>query len=82
MADKEAALAIMAAAIGLAGLLLVFSGFLLVRAAEFQTRRGDIYRTIAKSALVPLLAAFFCTALATWAAQGNEWAQKQLYLSF
>ena len=82
MAEKDVALAILGAAIGLAGLLLVFAGFLLVRAAEFQTRRGDIYRTIAKAALVPLLAAFACTALATLAAQGSEWAQRHLYLSF
>jgi hypothetical protein len=82
LAEKDVALAILGAAIGLAGLLLVFAGFLLVRAAEFQSRRGDIYRIMAKAALAPLLAAFTCTALATWASEGGEWAQHHLYLSF
>ena len=39
MADKEVAPAIMGAAIGLAGLLLVFAGFLLVRAPKMSEEK-------------------------------------------
>lgn len=52
MPEKDTALAIMGAAVGLAGLLLVFSGFLLARAAQYESKRGDVYRVFAKFGLL------------------------------
>ena len=82
MADKDVALAMMGAAVGLAGLLLVFSGFLLARAAQYETKRGDVYRILAKVGLIPILAAFGCTVIAVWAAEGGQWSQRYLYCGF
>ena len=83
MADKDAALAILQAAIALAGLLLVFAGFLLARAEQFPNERARrSLKRLAKFALVPLLAAIGCTWLAVWAAQGANWSQQHLYSCF
>jgi hypothetical protein len=82
MADRESALAILGAAIGDAGLLLVFAGFLLIKADSYQTKRGDKFRWIAKAALIPLLAAIACTWIAVDAAQGGSWQGAYLYCSF
>jgi hypothetical protein len=82
MAERDAALAIMGGAIGIAGLLLVFAGFLLSRAAAYQTKRGDIFKHLAQLSLVPILAALACAWIATWAAQGGEWSQYHVYACF
>jgi cytochrome bd-type quinol oxidase subunit 2 len=83
MADKDAALAILQAAIAGAGLLLVFAGFLLTRAEQFgrETARRSV-RGLAKAALIPLLAAIACTWIGIWAAQGGAWSQQHLYFCF
>jgi hypothetical protein len=62
MADaiRESVLAVLGASVGLAGLLLVFVGFVYGRAETFDTRRGDIYRYVAKAGLIPFLASLVC----------------------
>lgn len=79
MAEKDVALAIMGAALGLAGLLLVFSGFLLARSAQYESKRGDKYRYLAKLAMIPTLLCFACTLVALWSVQGGSWSEKHLY---
>jgi hypothetical protein len=71
-------LAILQSAIGLAGILLVFSGFLLTKAGQFEstTRAGRI-ELLAKLALIPLLGMFACAWLSLHALSGG-WAA--LYL--
>jgi hypothetical protein len=80
MDRKDEALAIMGAAISIAGLLLVFAGFLLTKAESYETKRGDVYRNFAKLSLVPVLAALACTWVAIGAAQGGMWQQDYMYL--
>lgn len=76
--NENIALGVMQGAIGLAGLLLVFSGFLLSKAESFETKRGDRYRAIALSGLIPLLAALSCSWIAVWALQGAPWSSLHL----
>ena len=51
---KDVIVAILGASVGLAGLLLVFVGFVYARAESFETRRGDRYRFVAKIGLLPV----------------------------
>jgi hypothetical protein len=69
--DKEISLGIMGGAVAVAGLLLVFTGFLFARADQYDgSRRGDKYRTIARLGLIPLLASLICTWISLEAAMG------------
>lgn len=47
MGDKEVVLAVLQSDIALAGLVLVFSGFVLSKADRFDTRYGDKYKWLA-----------------------------------
>ncbi len=60
---KDVVIAILGAAVGLAGLLLVFVGFVFSRAEAFTTRRGDRFRLIAKLGVVPFIASLVCACL-------------------
>jgi cytochrome bd-type quinol oxidase subunit 2 len=83
MADKDAALAILQAAIAGAGLLLIFAGFLLARGEQFERENARrSIRRLAKAALVPLLAAMTCTWIGVLAAEGDTWSQQHLYPCF
>jgi putative flippase GtrA len=83
MADKDTALAVLQSAIALAGLLLVFSGFIFSRADAFQdSRRANRYRTLAKMCIIPVLAALGCSFLSLLALEGVAWAGLHLILSF
>ncbi len=55
----------------LAGLLLVFVGFVYAHAETFETRRGDVYRYVAKAGLVPFLASLVCAWLCLDSLMGN-----------
>ena len=57
---KDVVIAILGAAVGLAGLLLVFIGFVYSRAEGFETRRGDRYRLVAKVGLAPFVISLGC----------------------
>jgi hypothetical protein len=76
--DTDTILAVMQGGIGLAGLLLIFSGFLVSKAESFQSRRGDKYRWLALGTLFPVLAAVALTWMSVDALEGNSWAQYYL----
>lgn len=85
MGDKtiDIALAILQAAIALAGLLLVFIGFLIGK-ADGQGLKSQRMRTkkIAAWGLVPFLAALGCGWQSVWAIQGAHRAAVYLLSTF
>jgi hypothetical protein len=76
--DTDTILAILSSGIALAGLLLIFSGFLFAKAASFETRRGDKFRLFAKATLIPVLSALALSWLSVEALGGNQWALSHL----
>ena len=46
--------------VSLAGLLLVFVGFVYSRAESYQTRRGEKYKHIVRAGLIPFALALAC----------------------
>jgi putative flippase GtrA len=87
MAEKDTILALLGAAIAIAGLVLVYSGFVLARAAAFSdVRKRRKYECVAKCGLVPVLAALSCALLAIRALRpghwGAQWASNWIILAF
>jgi len=82
MADKDVALAILGASIGLAGLLLVFIGFLLAKAdqQDLKSKRSNI-RTIAVVGLLPFVACLLCAWQSIWTVQGAHESAMWLFAS-
>jgi hypothetical protein len=78
LADRDTILAVLQTGIGLAGLLLIFSGFLVSKAASYETRRGDKYKLFAKSTLIPVLGALALSWISVDALQGDVWSQYHL----
>jgi hypothetical protein len=80
MADKDTALAILQAAIALAGLLLVFIGFLLSKAdqTDLKAPRQRI-RRIVGAGLIPFVAALGCSWQSIWVLQGAHLSAAYLY---
>jgi hypothetical protein len=54
-------LGVLSAAAAIAGLLLVFIGFLYSRAESYETRRGNRFRYVAKAGLIPFAVSLICT---------------------
>jgi hypothetical protein len=83
MANENIALAILQAAIALAGLVLIYSGFILTKAAGFQdVRKSRKFTRLAKLALIPTVASLICALVGCRALMpghfGNEWALRWL----
>lgn len=83
MADKDEALAILQAAIAIAGLVLVYSGFVLAKAGGMEnTRRAKKFERLAQGALVPVISALFCSVMGVRALLpghfGSAWASNSL----
>jgi hypothetical protein len=78
LVDRDTILAVLQTGIGLAGLLLIFSGFLVSKADSYGTRRGDKYKWLAIGTLVPVLGALALSWLSIDALQGGRWAQYHL----
>lgn len=87
MADKDVALTLIGATVAIAGLVLVYSAFLLTKAGGFSdTRRAGRFVKIARWGLVPVISALICALLAVrvllpghWA---SAWAGSWLILTF
>jgi hypothetical protein len=71
-------LAVLQSGIALAGLLLIFSGFLISKAESYQSRRADIYKRIALATLFPIIAAIALSWISVWALEGSTWSQYHL----
>ena len=87
MADKDEVLAILQAAIAIAGLVPIYSGFVLAKAAGFSdvNKRKRVER-IAKGALVPVLAALLCSLMGVRALLpghwGSQWSSNWILFAF
>jgi hypothetical protein len=58
---RDTVVAVFGASVGLAGLLLVFVGFIYARGESFtDVRRRDSYRRVARIGVVPFLASLAC----------------------
>lgn len=80
--DKDVILGILGAAIGLAGLLLVFVGFLLSAAAQIkeQTPRRRL-KMVACIALIPFLCCLACAWQSIAAIEGDPFSAGHLLFS-
>lgn len=66
----------------LAGILLVFIGFVFARAESFSTKRGDRYRHVARGGIVPLGLALASTWYSLNYLQGSAVAHDPAILLF
>jgi uncharacterized membrane protein (DUF485 family) len=80
--EKDIALGLLAAILSVAGLLLVFCGFLFTKAESFETARGDKFKLLAKVGIIPLVASFGSAWVCTAAIGGNPWAIAHGFLLF
>jgi hypothetical protein len=78
MADRDTILAVLQTGIGLAGLLLIFSGFLASKGTSYGTRRGDKYSWLSMSTLIPVISALALSWISIDAIEGNQWSQYHL----
>ncbi|HSY36808.1 MAG TPA: hypothetical protein VK814_13720 [Acidobacteriaceae bacterium] len=87
MADKDVALAILQAAIAIAGLVLIYSGFLAAKGADYRgDRAGDKFLRMAKLGLIPVIIALFCSGMGVRVLRighwGHDWCATWLILAF
>jgi hypothetical protein len=73
MPDREMILAILQSDIALAGLTLVFSGFLITKADSFGSRYGDRLKWMAVGGFVPAMLALLAALACILGLQGNVW---------
>jgi hypothetical protein len=80
--DKDVALGILGASIGLAGLLLVFVGFLLAAASQIDLRKTRVLmKTVASFALVPFLCCLACALESIYTIEGSAFSAEHLLFS-
>jgi hypothetical protein len=87
MADKDEALAILQAAIAIAGLILVYSGFVLAKGAGLSdVRKQEKFQRLAKWGLVPVIVSLFCALMAVRALLpgrfGSAWSSNWVLFTF
>jgi hypothetical protein len=71
---NDVILAVLSAAIGLAGLLLVFSSSLVAKAATYETKLGKKFKTLARLVLIPVMSSFVLAWMGIRALQGSALA--------
>ena len=73
MNTSDAAAALLGTSVSLAGLLLVFVGFIRTRAESMSnTRRADVLRHVAMAGLVPIVFALLCAWLSVGVLEGQH----------
>ena len=87
MADKDEALAILQAAIAIAGLVLVYSGFVLAKGAGFNdVRKGKKFQRLAQWGLVPVVSSLFCALMGVRVLLpgrfGSTWSSNWILFAF
>ena len=60
---KDAIIAALGASAALAGLLLVFIGFVYARGESYNSIRGDRFKTAAKIGIIPFLVTIVCVGI-------------------
>jgi hypothetical protein len=87
MADKDEALAILQAAIAIAGLVLVYSGFVLARGAALSdVRKQKKFQRLAKLGLVPVTVSLICSLMGVRVLLpgrcGSAWSSNWILFTF
>lgn len=77
--DKDSALAIFGGSLALAGLLLVFIGFILPKTEAYSEQTADKFRWLARVGLIPFIMALACCWFSVWAIQGGHWSGAHLW---
>jgi hypothetical protein len=74
MAERDTLLAVVGGDVGIAGLILVFAGFVITKAESFAVvRKANAYRWIARLSLIPILASLGSAWLSIDAIEGCAW---------
>jgi uncharacterized membrane protein len=74
VAEKDVILAALGSDIAVAGLVLVFAGFLMTKADSFEgSRSGDKFNWLALGGLIPIVASLVAAWMCVDALQGSEW---------
>jgi len=80
--EKDVILGLLGGHIAIAGLVLVFAGFLWTKAESYEgTRSGDKYNWLAVAGLVPVLSALASAWMCIDAIKGNQWESEHVLLS-
>lgn len=74
MPDKDVTLAVLQSAIGLAGLLLVFAGFLLSKTSSLPDKYAKAFKWLTVSTLLPFVSNLFLAYMSILTLQGSKWA--------
>jgi hypothetical protein len=75
MAERDTILAVLQSDIGLVGLVLIFAGFVVAKAESFSNvGRGDRYRWLALTSLVPIIAALISAWISMNGIEGGTWS--------
>lgn len=72
-------MAVLGGALALAGVLLIFIGFILPKTEAYSETKADKFRWIARLGLIPFLAALFCAWASISAVQGSVWSGMHLW---
>jgi|KBSMisStandDraft_5_1062788.scaffolds.fasta_scaffold52882_3 hypothetical protein len=81
MADREVIEAVLGSDIAIAGLVLVFAGFLLTKAESFRgSRAGDVYSWLAVAGLAPIVASLVAAWMCIDGLQGGKWEAEHALL--
>lgn len=74
MQDKDVILAVLGSDIAIAGLVLIFAGFLATKAESFEgNRSGDKYSWLAVAGLLPIVVSLVSAWMCIDALQGGQW---------
>lgn len=74
MAEKDVILAVLGSDIAIAGLVLIFAGFLATKAASYEgSKSGDKYNWLAVAGLLPIVVSLVAAWMCIDALQGGEW---------
>jgi len=74
MVEKDVILAALGSDIAIAGLILVFAGFLMTKADSFEgSRYGDKFNLLALAGLVPIVASLAAAWMCVDGLQGGDW---------
>jgi uncharacterized membrane protein len=74
MTDRDVILAALGSDIAIAGLVLVFAGFLMTKADSFEgSRSGDKFNWLALGGLIPIVGSLAAAWMCVDALQGSEW---------
>ena len=74
MPDKDVILAVLQSAIGLAGLLLIFAGFLITKVASLPEKYARAAKITAFATLVPFIGNLLLAYMSVRALRGPGWA--------